>query len=116
MGENFMDKFYKKKPISKNWLEQNHFVYSRIFSDDEYGTAYTLRFPCYRWSLYAVLDCEVTLWENGHTEINVYDSGHGRSRYAPWYIESEVHNDFIKMLEDNIENKLYKMGFKRKKK
>lgn len=99
---------YIKKNLSHSWLKQNNFRYSQIFSDSDIN-AYTYRFPIYKYGTSVILECELVMYEDtGEVRIDVYDNN--RNKYAPFYYDSKVHDNFITKLDKKIKRKLKELG------
>lgn len=89
------DSYYKQN-ISKEWLMENGFKYSKSLSDEE-THVYTYRFPVFKYERMTVLECELNVSsEDGEVKINVYDYG-TNDKYAPFYYCE--YGDYDKMLK-----------------
>lgn len=103
---------YIKRNVTKDWLKQNNFHYSRIYSDIE-TEAYTYRFPVYKYNAKVILECELVLYEDtGEVKINVYDNNYN-SKCAAFYCESNVYNKFVSKIEKKIKNEIRKLGIQK---
>ena len=100
---------YRHK-ITKQFLINNGFRYSRGWSDEE-GEAYVSYQPIYQYHGLATLELRIVLYDDGDTRIDVLDcSTHGV--YAPWYRnESCDKYPIIKEVDNNIKNIMKHLGF-----
>lgn len=105
-------KFYiPKKKITKKWLEQNHFYYSRILSDSDCDI-YTNRFTVWRYGTAGIIECELTLdTKTGKIYAGCYDYG-TRHVYAGWYIRDFGQNKMVEDIDEKIMSELKRLEAK----
>lgn len=106
---------YRTSYISKKWLEDNSFSFSRTFSDED-DPVYIKRLPVYKWGEITTIEAEIRLHiKTFVATVDVYDgSGWTRGLYAPFYYQADYgHGDFVKEITENIEKYCRKLEFER---
>ncbi len=111
--ENMSNSHYFKREITKDWLTNNGFKYSRMLSNAD-DTVYTYRFPIHKNGYFTTLECELSCIEStGEVSVDVYDYG-TRNRYAAFYYTQ--YGDYSKMLKainKRINAELKKLGIEK---
>lgn len=108
-----LENSYKKKDVTKEWLQSNKFRYNRIFSDN--GTdIYTYRFPVYRYGSACILECEISIiLQNGKVNVNVYDYN-TRNKYAPFYcVRYGEYSNILNIIDYNIQKEFDTLGIRK---
>lgn len=107
------DKYYKQN-ISKEWLVENGFKYSKSLSDEE-THVYTYRFPVFKYKRMTVLECELNIaLEDGEVKLNVYDYGTNDKFAAFYYCEYGNYDKMLKIIWNKIEYMLGKLQIERR--
>lgn len=102
-----MDK-YKKRNVTKKWLQENNFRYSTLFTDDE-SDAYTYKFPVHKYGTRIIIECEFILYvKNGDVKINVYDCG-THNKYVPFYNREYGYNELVSEIDKRIAEELKRL-------
>lgn len=106
---------YQATSVNSAWLNDNEFVYSRAFSDED-DKVYIRRFPVYKWDTITTLVAEMRLHTiDNIVTIDVYDGrGFTRGIYAPFYYEADYcHGDLVYEITQNIDKECQKLGMEK---
>lgn len=105
-------KFYlPKSKISKKYLDKNHFLFSKIFSDKD-NEVYYYRFTVWRYGNAGVLESEIRInTNNGEVNIGCYDAG-TRNIYASWYARDIGNNQIVEQIDEKIYKEIERLGIK----
>lgn len=108
--EKLIDKIFVKPNITKSWLKNNGFQYSRVYSNDD-EQVYYYKFPVYQYHTYVTLECEIRITlNNGEVSIDIFDSD-TKEKYAPFYFEEqEAYEYMVKIINNRVINTLNELG------
>lgn len=109
--DKMINKKYKKKDTSKEWLLSHGFRFNREYSDI-CSNAYTYIFPVYKYKNKTILECEICIFlEDGEVRTNVYEQG-TKEMYPSYYNDEFANkdNEVLKIVNRNILNKLKNLG------
>lgn len=99
--------------MTKEWLLNNGFKYSRPLSNDD-ASVYTYRFPVFKYKKMIVLECELgVILEENDISINVYDYGTNDKYASFYYCEYGNYDRILKNIWDKIERMLDKLQIER---
>lgn len=96
--------------ITKRWLENNKWYYSKMLSTEE-ETIYTYRFAVYTYGIHTTLECEFMVsYQTKLIDINIFEAG-SRTLYAPFYYQEYGNYDSImSIIIKNIEKEMRRMN------
>lgn len=104
--------YIEKSKITKNWLNKNNFLFSKIFSDDK-NEVYYYRFIVWRYGNSGVLESEIRVNTNGDVNVGCFDYG-TRNIYASWYSRDLGNNDVVTQIDEKIRKELERLGITEK--
>lgn len=109
---NILKSKYIKTNISKRWLIQNDFRYSKDLSNDE-SEIYIYRFVVHKYKNIPVLVCEIYLdLKTGIAGINVYDEK-GDIYYPFCNIEYGNYEPLLNKINKKIYKEFKRLGIKK---
>lgn len=99
---------YYKKGLTKEWLKENGFHYSDIFTIAE-SKAFTYKFPVYKYGNKPLLMGEILIYEDTkEVYVNVYNEN-DYSKSVEFYQDSLLYNAFVKSVEKKIIKELRRL-------
>lgn len=88
------------KKFSEEWLCANSFKQCS-WIDKNGKHPYYYRFNVYRSNNDVSIDCEITIYDDGAFDIDVYDGNFGRAKYAPWYSGDDT--DIVRKIKKKVD-------------
>ena len=103
--------YISKAKITKGYLNKNHFLFSKIFSDSD-NEVYYYRFTVWRYGNAGVLEAEIRInTSNGQVNVGCYDAG-TRNIYASWYSRDVGNSQVVEQIDEKIYNEIERLGIK----
>ncbi len=93
--------------MDKQWLMEHDFKQCS-WMDKEGLYPYYYRFNVYRDDYDARLDCEITIYQDGAFDIDVFDGAYSRAKYAPWYNGDDT--GIVRQIKKKIDKVVSKLG------